>query len=185
MAGSPRGGATGLGLGLRLGMWVGVVYRVLLWWREGMRVMWLWWRRQWVVAQGMWVWVSTLHGALLIGRWFMMGIIVLVVLVVEAAVPLHGTASSTRVSPARRGMVNLPRCAMMRQWKAGGVRGLPLGRLRRKATWGRGWGSALGSPRWGRHGLTDHRGVGNMGPRSRRGLRQLSTAPTWCTGPRG
>lgn len=78
-------------------MRVGIVYRV--WLGRGVGVMWLWlwlWgRRQWVIGQGMGVGAATLHGALLIGRWFVVGLIVLVVLVVEAAIPFHGATSST------------------------------------------------------------------------------------------
>lgn len=158
---------------------------MLLGWRERMRVMWLWlWgRRQRVVGMG--VGISALHGALLIGRWFMVGLIVLVVLVVEAAIPFHGAASSACVSPARRGMMPLAGRAMVGQWEASGGRALALGRLRRKAAGGRGWGSALWPRRRCGHGLADHRGVGNMGPGCCGSLRQLSTASTWRTGPRG
>lgn len=181
MAGSPRWGSTGLWLGR--GVRMGVVYRMWLWLRDRMRVMWLWWRWQWVVGQGVWMWVTTLHGTLLIGRWFMVGLIVLIVLVVEAAIPLHGTTYSTCVSPTRSGMMTLAGCAMVGH--AGRWSTLNLGRLRGKATRGWNWGSTLGSPRWRGHGLTDYRGVSNMGPGCCRGLRQLSTASAWCTGPRG
>lgn len=168
-------------------MRVGVVYRMGLGWREGMGVMglWLWRRRQWVVGQSMGVGVDNLHGALLISRWFMVGLKVLVLLVVEAAIPFHGAASSTGVYTARRGMMTLAWCAMVGHWEASGERTLALWRLRRKVAWSWGWGSALWPPRWCGHGLTDYRGVGDMGPRCCRGLRQLSTASTWCTGPRG
>lgn len=138
-----------------------------------------------MVSQNMGVGVDNLHGVLLISRWFMVRLKVLVLLVVEAAVPFHGTTSSTCVSPAKWGMVTLAGCAMMSHWEARGERTLALWRLRRKMTWSWGWGSALRPPRWCGHGLTDYRGVGNMGPRCCRGLRQLSTASTWCTGPRG
>lgn len=168
-------------------MRMGVVYRVLLGWREGMGVMWLllWGRWQWVVGQRMGVGVATLRGVLLIGRWFMVGLIVLVVLVVEAAIPFNGATSSTCVPPAGWGMMTLAGWAVVGQGEASGGRALALGRLRREAAWGRGLGSALWPPRWCGHGLTDHRGVGNMGPGCCGGLRQLSTASTWRTGPRG
>lgn len=142
-------------------------------------------RWQWVVDQGMGVGVATLHGALLIGRWFMVGLVVLVVLVVEAAIPLQGSTSSTCISPARWGMMTLARCAMVSQWEASRGRALALRRLRRKATGGWGWGSALWPRRWCGHGLADHRGVGDMGPGCCGGLRQLPSASAWCTGPRG
>lgn len=57
--------------------------------------LWLCGRRQRVVSQGVGVRVSTLHGTWLVGGWFMVRIIVLVLLIVEAAIPFHGTASST------------------------------------------------------------------------------------------
>lgn len=97
-------------------MRVGVVYRV--WLRRRVGVVWLWLggRWQWVVGQGMGVWVAALHWALLVGRWFMLGLIVLVVLVVKTAIPFHGATSSTCVSPARWGMMTLARCAMVGQW---------------------------------------------------------------------
>lgn len=151
----------------------------------GVMRLWLRGRWQWVVGQGMRVGVATLHGVWLIGRRFMVGLIVLVVLVVEAAVPLHGAPSSTCVPPARRGMMTLAGCTMVGQWEASGGRTLALGRFWRKAARGRGWGSALRSPRRGGHGLTDYRGVRDMGPGSCRGLRQLSAASAWRTGPRG
>lgn len=152
-----------------------------------MWVMWLWlWRRwQWMVDQGMRVGVATRHGTLLIGRWFMVGLIVVVLLVVEASIPFHGATSSTHVSPTRRGMMTLAGWAMVGNWEASRGRTLTLGRLRRKVPGGWGWGSALWPPRWCGHGLTDYRGVGNMGPGCCGGLRQLSTASTWSTGPRG
>ncbi|TNN83478.1 hypothetical protein EYF80_006459 [Liparis tanakae] len=155
MAGSPRRGATGLWVG----RWVrvGVAYRVWLGWREGMGVVWLWLGRrwQWVVGQRMGVGVATLHGALLISRWFMVGFIVLAV---EAAILFHGATSPTCVSPARRGVMTLAGCAVVGYRGSSGRRTLSLGRLRGKVAGG--WGSALWSPRLSGHGLTDYRGVG-------------------------
>lgn len=83
-------------------MRMGVVYRMGLGWRKGMGVVWLWLRRrwQWVVGQSMGVGTDDLHGAWLISWWFMVGLIVLVLLIVEAATPFHGATSSTCVSPA-------------------------------------------------------------------------------------
>lgn len=150
-----------------------------------MGVMWLrlCGRRQWVVGQGIRVGVTPLHGAWLIGRWVMVRIIVLVVLVVETAVPFHGATSSTCVSPARWG--RMAGWAMVGQLEASGGRTLALGSFWRKAARGWSWGSALRHPRRCGHGLTDYRGVCNMGSGCCRGLRQLPTAPPWCTGPRG
>lgn len=138
-------------------------------------------RWQWVVGHGVWVRVSTLHGAWLVSRWFVVGLKVLVVLVVEAAIPFHGATTSTCVSPARRGMMTLA----VGQRKAGRGRTLALGRFWRKAArrWGR--GSALWAPRRCGHGLTDYRGVSDVGPRGCRGLRQLPATSAWRTGPRG
>lgn len=168
-------------------MRVGVVYWVGLGWRQWMGVMLLllWGRWQWVVGQGMrlrvGVRVATLHGVLLVSRGFMVGVIVLVV---EAAVPFHGAPSSIRVPPARRGVMTLAGYAMVgwREDRGGGA--LALRRLGRKVPRGRSGGAALGPPRCCGHGLTDHRGVGDMGPGGCGGLRQLSAAATWRTGPR-
>lgn len=166
---------------------MGVVYRMGLGWRKGMGVVWLRLRRrwQWVVGQSMGVGIDDLHGAWLISWWFMVGLIVLVLLVVEAATPFHGATSSTCVSPAQRGMVTMAGCAMVGHWEASGERNLALRSLRGKVTRGWGWGSALRPPRWCGNGLTDYRGVSNMGSGCCRGLRQLSTASTRRTGPRG
>lgn len=175
---SPRRGATGLW------MRVGVVHKMGLGWRKGMGVMQLWLGRswQWVNGQSMGVGVDSLHGALLIRRWFMVGLVVLVLLVVEATISFNG---ATCVSPARLGMMTMTWCAVVGHWEDRGERTLAWRRLRRKVAWGWGWGSALWPPRWCRHGLTDYRGVGNMGPGCCRSLGQLATASTRRTGPRG
>lgn len=140
-----------------------------------------------MVGQSMGVRVDNWHGILLICRWFVVRLIVLVLLVVEVPTSFHGTASSTCVSPARRSMMNMTRCAMVGDWEASGERALALRRLRRIMAWGWHWslGSALWPPKGCGHGLTDYRGVGNMRPGRCRGLRQLSTTSTWRTGARG
>lgn len=81
--------------------------------------------------------------------------------------------------------MTLTGCAMVGQLEASRGGTLALRRLRRKAAGGWGWGSALWSPKGCGHSLSDYRGIGDMGPGSCRGLWQLSTASTWCTGPRG
>lgn len=100
-------------------MRMGVVYRVRLRWREAVGIMWLGLggRWQWMVGQGMGVWVGVTawHGVLLVGRWFMVG---LIVLVVETALPFHEAAPSTCVTPARWGMMTLAGRAMMGQREA-------------------------------------------------------------------
>lgn len=82
--------------------------------------------------------VAPLHGVWLIGRWFMMGLVVLVVLVVETSIPFYRAPSSTCVSPAQWGLMTW--CAMVAQLKASGGRTLALGRFWRKAARGRSWG---------------------------------------------
>lgn len=136
---------------------------------------------QWVVSQDMRVGVPTLHGVWLIGRRFM---VQLIILVVKAAVPFSRAPSATCVSPAGWWwVVTLAGGAMVSHRQAGGGRALDLRGLWRKVA--RGGGSALGPSRRRRHGLPDYRGVCDVGPRSGRRLRQLSAAPPRRTGPRG
>lgn len=126
--------------------------------------------------------VDDLHGVLLVCRWFMVRLKVLVLLVVEAP-SRFDRATSTCVWPARWGMMNMTRRAMVGHWKTSRERTLSRWRLRRKMPWGGGWWSGLWSRgRW--HGLTDDRGVGDMRAGGCGGLRQLSTASTWSAGPR-
>lgn len=149
-----------------------------------MGVVWLWLRRrwEWVAGHDVTVRVDDLHGVLLVCGWFMVRLKVLVLLVVEAPPRFH-RATSTCVWPARWGVMNMTRRAMVGHWKTSGERTLGRWRLGRKMPWGGGWWSGLWSGgRW--HGLTDDRGVGDMRAGGRGSLRQLSTASTWSAGPR-
>lgn len=163
---------------------MGVVDRVRLLGRNGIGVMrlWLCGRWQWVVGQAVGVGVSALYGAQLISRWFMMR---LVVLVVEAAVPFYRTTTTACVSPARWGVMTLTGCGVVGHWDSSRGRALSLERLWGKVPRNWGWGSALQPPRRRGRGFTDYRGVRDMGSGGGRRLRQLSTASTWRTGPRG
>lgn len=135
-----------------------------------------------MVGQSMGVGVDDLHGRLLVGRRFVVGIEVLVLLVVEAAVPFHGAAPPTRVPPAGRAVLSMARRAMVGHRKA---KTRTWWRLRRKVARGWDWGSAPGPPRRRGHGLAYYGGVGHVGSRCCGGLRQLSAAAAWRAGPRG
>lgn len=139
-------------------------------WRKGVVRLRLRGRRQWVVDQRMGI--APLHWTLLIGRWFMVGFIILIV---EAAIFFYRAAPC--LSPTSRRVMTLSG-----QGGASGGRNLERGRFRREAPLR--WGPALGPTRWRRNSFTDHRGVSDMGPGRCRGLRQLSTSSSWCTGPR-
>lgn len=84
------------------------------------------------VGVGVWVrvGVATLHGILLVSRRFVVGLIVLVLLVVEAAVSFHRAAPSTCVSPAGRWVVTLAGGSMVGEGEASRGRPLALGRFR-------------------------------------------------------
>lgn len=144
--------------------------------------LWLWGRWKWVAGHDVAVRVDDLHGALLVCRWFMVRLKVLVLLVVEAPACFN-RATSTCVWPARWGMMNMTRRAMVGHWKTSRERTLSRWRLRRKMAWGGGrWAGLWSGGRW--HGLTDDGGVGDMRAGGRGGLRQLSTPSTRSAGPR-
>lgn len=125
-----------------------VVDGVRLWgrYRVGIMRLGLCGRWQWVVGQGVRVGVSTLHGAWLIGRRFMVRIVVLVFLVVEAAVPFYRPTTTACVSPARWWVMTLARCGVLGHWDSSRWRSLSLERLWGKVPRDWGWGSTLRSP---------------------------------------
>lgn len=179
---SPGWCATRLRVGRRVR--VGVVDQVRLGRWERMGVVWLWLRRCWkrVAGQDVAMGVDDLHGVLLVCRRFMMRFKVLVLLVVEATTRFN-RAPSAWIRPARWGMMNMSGRDMVGHWKTSGERGLGRRRLWRKMARGGGcWSSLRSGRRW--HRFTDYRGVGHMRAGGCRGLRQLSTASTWSTGPR-